>query len=231
MITLHGAPERAGAALLSRFAGIATADAVDALGGRGAVDSGICRLFPSKPFVGSALTVDTLPNDNLAPYAALGLVEPGDAVVIATGDFAGAATIGDTLLSLYHERGVVGVVLDGLARDLDGLESIGLPVHARGLSPNAPQKHGPGSVGFDIVVGGMAVSQGDIVIGDRDGVVIVPRQRAEEALATIETKRCATPAATADHQALPEWLETLLRSDRVRRGRPADNSNPQEENL
>lgn len=217
MITLRRAPERAGSDLLSRFAGIPAADVVDALGGRGAVDSGITRLFPSSPFVGSALTVDTPPNDNLAPYAALDLAQPGDAVMICTRDFIGAATVGDTLLSLYRQRGVVGVVLDGLARDLEKIEAIGLPVYARGLSPNAPQKHGPGSVGLDIAVGGMAVAQGDIVIGDRDGVVIVPRQRAEAVLETIEAKRHASPAGMSGPPVQPKWLETLLASDRVLR--------------
>jgi 4-hydroxy-4-methyl-2-oxoglutarate aldolase len=217
MITLRGAPERAGPNLLDRFAGIATADVVDALGGRGAIDPGIGRLFPSKSFVGSALTVDTLPNDNLAPYAALELARPGDAVMISTGNFTGAATIGDTLLNLYNKRGVVGVVLDGLVRDLDGIEAIGMPTYARGLSPNAPQKHGPGFVGFDVIVGGVAVAQGDIVIGDRDGVVIVPRQRAEDVLVAVESKKHAARADTIEQAVLPEWLETLLQSDRVRR--------------
>jgi 4-hydroxy-4-methyl-2-oxoglutarate aldolase len=217
MITLREAPERARPDLLDRFAGIATADVVDALGGRGAIDPGIGRLFPSKSFVGSALTIDTPPNDNLAPYAALELARPGDVAMISTGDFTGGATIGDTLLNLYNKRGVVGVVLDGLVRDLDGIEAIGMPTYARGLSPNAPQKHGPGFVGFDIIVGGVAVAQGDIVIGDRDGVVIVPRQRAEDVLAAVELKKHAAGADTTEQADLPEWLETFLGSNRVRR--------------
>lgn len=216
MITLCKTPDRSEAALLDRFKGVATADVVDALGGRGAIDFAIGRMFASGSFVGSALTVDTPPNDNLAPYAALDLVRPGDAVVISTRDFTGAATIGDTLLNLFAKRGVVGVVLDGLVRDLDGIEAIGLPVYARGLSPNAPQKHGPGSVGLDIVVGGVAVAQGDIVIGDRDGLVIVPKQRADDVLARIAAKRHAAPVAK-DPSALPDWLETVLKSETVRR--------------
>jgi regulator of RNase E activity RraA len=190
---------------------------IDALGGRGAIDFGIRRLFPSSHFVGSALTVETPPNDNLAPYVALDLARPGDVVVISTGDFTGAASIGDTLLSLYRQRGVVGVVLDGLVRDIDGIEEIGVPVYARGLSPNAPQKHGPGLVGADIVVGGMAVSQGDVVIGDRDGVVIVPADRAEHVLASIEAKKRNVPSAADRQGSLPEWLQSFLKSDAVQR--------------
>jgi len=216
MITLCTSPARVGAQLLKRFAGIPTADVADALGGRGAIDFEIRRLFPSGPFVGSALTVETPPNDNLAPYAALDLVRAGDVVVISTRDFTGGASIGDTLFKLYSERGVVGVVLDGLVRDLDGIEEIGIPVYARGLSPNAPQRHGPGSIGADIVVGGMTVAQGDIVIGDRDGVVIVPAGRAEDILASIDAKKRAAPAA-AQQGSLPGWLEVFLKSDAVRR--------------
>lgn len=217
MITLCKSPARAGEQLLERFAGLPTADVVDALGGRGAIDFEIRRLFPSGTFVGSALTVETPPNDNLAPYAALDLVRPGDVVMIATRDFTGAASIGDTVLKLYSELGVTGVVLDGLVRDLDGIEEIGIPVHARGLSPNAPQKHGPGSVGADIVVGGVAVAQGDIVIGDRDGVVIVPAARAEDVLASIEAKKRASPSAASKPGSLPGWLEAFLKSDAVQR--------------
>jgi 4-hydroxy-4-methyl-2-oxoglutarate aldolase len=217
MITLSKSPKRAEMQLLARFAGIPTADAVDALGGRGAIDFGIRRLFSSGSFVGSALTVETPPNDNLAPYAALELVRPGDVVVISTRDFTGAASIGDTLLKLYSERGVAGVVLDGLVRDLSGIEEIGVPLYARGLSPNAPQKHGPGSVGSDIVVGGVAVAQGDIVIGDRDGVVIVPAKRAEHVLGSIESKKGAAPTGPARQGSPPEWLEAFLKSSAVRR--------------
>lgn len=153
-ITLRKSPARAETRLREAFHGVPTADVVDALGGRGAIDFQIRRLFESQPFVGSALTVETPPNDNLVHYAALEVIGPGDAVVISASDFTGAASIGDTLLKLYSERGVVGVVLDGLVRDLNGIEEIGIPVYPRGLSPNAPQRHGPGRVGTEIVVGG-----------------------------------------------------------------------------
>ena len=96
-------------------------------------------------------------------------------LVVATGGYAGAAVTGDLLIGVARNRGAAGFVTDGLVRDLDDLETVGLPIFAMGVTPNSPQRRGPGSVGLPIVCGGVTVASGDVVVGDRDGVVVVPR--------------------------------------------------------
>lgn len=173
-----------------RFAGVPTSFVADALGGSGALD------WRVKPIVGTtvcgvALTCDCGPNDNLALIAALRESEPGDVIVAATGGFTGAAVTGDVLLGIARNRGVVGFVTDGLVRDLADLAALGLPVFAMGLTPNSPGRRGPGTVGVPVVCGGQTVASGDIVVGDGDGVVVVPKARIAETLDALERVKAA----------------------------------------
>ena len=182
--------ERLADELVAAFRATPTSFAVDALGGAGALD------FRIKPLVGvavlgTALTCDCGPSDNLALIAAVGRSRPGDVIVAATGGYMGAAVTGDLLLGVAKNRGVAGFVTDGLVRDLADLEALGLPVFAAGVTPDSPGRRGPGTVGLPIVCGGRTVATGDLVIGDRDGVVIVPRARIAETAARLAQVRAA----------------------------------------
>src|SRR6516162_5966694 len=163
--------ERPPSEVVERFRGAPTSFIVDAMNGTGALDWRI------KPLVGLALTCDCGPIDNLGFLAALAECRPGDVLVVATGGYVGAAVTGDLLLGVARNRGAAGFVTDGLVRDLDDLETLGLPVFATGVTPNSPQRRGPGSVGLPVVCGGVSIASGDVVVGDRDGVVVVPRAR------------------------------------------------------
>jgi 4-hydroxy-4-methyl-2-oxoglutarate aldolase len=169
---------------------------VDAMNGTGALDWRIKPLV-GRSLVGVALTCDCGPLDNLAFLAALAESRPGDALVVATGGYVGAAVTGDLLLGVARNRGAVGFDTDGLVRDLDDLETIGLPVFAMGVTPNSPQRRGPGSVGLPVVCGGVSIASGDLVVGDRDGVVVVPRARIAETLDSLERVK-AIEAATLE---------------------------------
>jgi len=177
--------ERPPSALVERFRRIPTSFIVDAMNGAGALDWRIKRLVGG-PLVGVALTCDCGPLDNLAFMAALAQCKPGDVLVVATGFYTGAAVTGDLLMYVARNRGAAGYVSDGLVRDLDDLEAVGLPVFALGVTPNSPQRRGPGSVGLPVVCGGVTVASGDVVVGDRDGVVVVPRARIEDTLKNLE---------------------------------------------
>ena len=166
---------------------------VDAMNGTGALDWRIRRLAGGA-FAGVALTCDCGPLDNLAFMAALAQSEPGDVLVVATGGYTGAAVTGDLLIGVARNRGAAGFVTDGVVRDLDDLETVGLPVFALGVTPNSPQRRGPGSVGLPVVCGGVSVSSGDIIVGDRDGVVVVPRARIAETLDNLERVKAAEAA-------------------------------------
>ncbi|HEY4615382.1 MAG TPA: methyltransferase, partial [Citricoccus sp.] len=82
--------------------------------------------------------------------------------------------------------GIVGFALDGAARDQEVLEQIGLPVFARAITPAGPYKHGPSRIAVPVAFGGVPVMPGDIVIGDSDGIVVIPQAQAEEVAVAAE---------------------------------------------
>lgn len=206
-------------ATVDAFRGVPTGFVVDALGRRGALDPAIRPMHAAGPFVGVALTCWTIPRDNLTPYAALSVAEPGDVLVATNGGADDASILGDLLLGMARNRGLVAAVTDGLVRDVAGIEEVGIPVYARGLSPNSPFKNGPGEIGLPVAIGRVAVAPGDIVVGDRDGVVVVPQPRAREVLAALEqvkAKEASMERAVADGLEQPDWLAGILAGDRVR---------------
>ena len=136
--------------LVKQFVGVPTGYVVDVQGRRGALDCGIKPMFDSPAFAGPAVTVKTVPDDNLAPYAALDVLQAGDVLVIATGDWIGSAVVGDLICGMFKNVGVVGVITDGAVRDVTGLSEVGVPIYARGLTANSPQKNGPGAIGFEL---------------------------------------------------------------------------------
>jgi len=160
--------------LLSSFGVFCSSQMSDANAGQGVLGLPIKRLHGKGVVMGSALTVSTMgAADNLAPYAALKLARPGDIVVIASQHCDASALIGDNLVGLMRNAGILGVITDGLVRDAVGLDSMGLPIHARGYSPKAPTKQGPGTVGLPVQIGGVTIEAGDFVIADEDGIVCV----------------------------------------------------------
>jgi 4-hydroxy-4-methyl-2-oxoglutarate aldolase len=173
------------------LSGVPTGYLVDAMGGRGALAWPIgpvdrASSLPTR-FCGPALTVNCGPNDVLALIAALSFIKPGDVIVAAADGFTSTAVTGDLVLGMAKNSGAVGFVTDGFIRDLEGCIAVGLPVHCAGVTPNSPAKVGPGTVGLPISIGGMTVEPGDVVAGDRDGVVVVPRRRIPEVIAALET--------------------------------------------
>ena len=178
---------------VTQFRGAPTSFVVDALGGIGALDWRV-KPVAGGALLGVALTCDCGAADNLALIAACAEARPGDVLVAATGFFAGAAVTGDLLLGVALNRGAAGFVTDGMVRDLSDLEALNLPVYAMGVTPNSPGKRGPGTVGLPIVCGGRAVASGDVVIGDRDGVVVVPRARLSATLARLAEVKAAEAA-------------------------------------
>ena len=211
---------RPAAADIAPFADAPTGWVVDAMGRRGAIAHDIKPVTAKTRFVGTALPVRSRPTDNLAPYAALSVAGPGDILMIATGGDVSAAVLGDALLGMAKNRGVQGVVTDGLVRDIAGLDAVGIPVFARGTTPNSPFKDGPGEVGLPVTIGGAIVEAGDLVVADADGVVVVPHRRWAEvagALAAVAEKEAANDAFVARGGTIPDWLEAVLASDAVTR--------------
>jgi 4-hydroxy-4-methyl-2-oxoglutarate aldolase len=220
LLTISRQYERAHASAYERFAGAQTGQLVDAMEGRGALDCAIKPIDPAQSaFVGTAITCETGASDNLAILAALHLAQPGDVIVAAADGFTGTAVIGDIVAAVGRNRGVRGFVIDGAVRDRPGLIAAGVPVFARAITPNSCAKSGPGRVGFPVSVGGVAVASGDIILGDIDGVVVVPRDRADavfERLGAIVAAEAAVQEKIAKGMQQMDAITALLKSDRVR---------------
>jgi 4-hydroxy-4-methyl-2-oxoglutarate aldolase len=218
-LTIHRGFQRAAGNLVSGFAGTPTGNICDAQNRVGAIDYRIKPVGRSAAFAGVALTVHAGPRDNLAPWAAMEVAGPGDVIVIATGDHTAASVIGDVYVGMAKNAGVTAIVTDGVVRDVPGIEAAGIPVFARGVSPNSPWKNGPGSVGLPVVLGGVIVEAGDIVVGDTDGVVIVSRLRAAvvlEELKAVRKKEEQMEAAVKAGQIVPGWLAETLKTKGVK---------------
>ena len=219
LLTIRRRFDRPDRALIEAFAGIPTGFIVDAMAGRGSLDWRI-KPLPGTParFVGSALPCLNGPADNLALCAAVAVCAPGDVLVAATDGFTGCAVVGDLLLGIAKNRGAAGLVTDGLARDITDIQGLGFPCVAAGVSPNSPARNGPGTVGLPVMCGGLPVAAGDIVIGDPDGVVIVPRAEVAAVLARLETVRASEAKLLKAVQSglrQPSFISALLDSDRV----------------
>jgi 4-hydroxy-4-methyl-2-oxoglutarate aldolase len=220
LLTIKRHFERPAAEIIRAFSGVPVSQVVDAMGGRGALAHAIKPLLPSTAIlVGVAVTCHCGPADNLALFGALDAAVGGDIIVAATDSFAGAAVTGDLVLGMARNKGVAGFITDGLVRDVVGIEALGLPVYCAGVIANSPARNGPGTVGFPVVLGGVTISPGDILVGDRDGVAVVPRLEAKTMLARLAAVRAAEQALDAQVRhglIMPDFAEAILKSDRSR---------------
>ncbi|MGH2355287.1 MAG: RraA family protein [Chloroflexota bacterium] len=210
---MRAAFERPPAALVDGFRGAAAGNVCDALGRSAAMSHRIKPVGPGMTLCGVAFTIKARPVDNLVVWKALELAHPGDVLVIATGDYLGHSTWGDLTSRVAAARGLAGVVTDGAVRDVDGIVEAGVPVFAAAVTPNSPQKDGPGETNVPVSCGGQVVHPGDILVGDGDGVVVVPRVDAETALAElrrIQAYEQERMAAIARGDLIPAWVDTLL---------------------
>lgn len=174
--------ERAAESEIAALAAFPPPTLHEAMGQRGAMPTSIKPIYPGMKLSGSALTVRCKPGDNLAIHVAVAQARPGDVLVVDNDGFMESGPFGDVLATACRARGVVGLVIDGCVRDGPSLKAMGFPVFSRGLNMKGAAKSNPGEVGVPIVCAGVAVSPGDVVIGDDDGVVVVPRAMIAEAL-------------------------------------------------
>ncbi|MBM3478527.1 MAG: RraA family protein [Alphaproteobacteria bacterium] len=207
-------------AQLDAFAGVPTGFVADAMNGRGALDARIKPIGRTPAsFHGVAITCHAGPADNLALFGALAHGEPGDVMVCATDGFAETAVTGDLLLGMARNRGLAGFVTDGMVRDVPGIEAVGLPCFAAGVTPNSPVRNGPGTVGMPVVLGGVAVGSGDIVVGDGDGIVVVPFAAIEAVIARLVAVKAAEAALDAKVRGglqLPNFIRAMMDAGRFR---------------
>ncbi|OZI37840.1 hypothetical protein CAL29_05560 [Bordetella genomosp. 10] len=158
----------------------------------------------AKRVAGPALTVRVRPGDNLFLHKALDIARPGDIVVCDAGGALENAILGEMMGRYAVSRGVAAIVINGAIRDVAGLAELPIPVYARGVTPNGPFKSGPGEIGYPVSVGGVSIASGDLLVGDEDGLIALPRL---DAPAVIERAQAhvAVEARWAEQIAAGTW--------------------------
>jgi 4-hydroxy-4-methyl-2-oxoglutarate aldolase len=193
--------ERPAKELVEAFARHETAKVADAMGGYGVMHHEIKPLESSMRCVGTALTVLTRPGDALFVQKAIDMAQAGDVIVIDASGYKDVAVIGERLAYFFKRRGVVGIVCDGAIRDAQGIVDQGPATFARATCIRIFGSIGPGAVNVPVQAGGVPVMPGDIVIGDRDGVVVVPRLDAQRVLDLADAHLAGELARVAEVEA------------------------------
>jgi regulator of RNase E activity RraA len=163
---------------------------------------------------GQALTVRTQPGDNVTIYKAISIAQPGDVLVVDGGGAMDRALMGEIVYRFAIAKGIIGMVFDGVIRDAAEIAVGPVPVYAKGIAHLGPYKYGPGEIGGTVSVGGLIVRNGDVIVGDADGITAVPVERLER---VIETGRAAMAMELeamrlADEGILDvSWIEDMVK--------------------
>lgn len=208
--------ERVSPEIVAKASEFAASILADVAGRRGTLDGRIAPLSPSMRMAGPAFTVEVRAGDNLMIHTAMAIAKPGDVLVIDGKGDRTCALMGSIMINACRKLGLAGVVIDAAVRDTEELRGLGFPVYAVGANPNGPTKFVPGRINWPISCGGAAVSPGDLIVGDADGVVVVEREKAPTLLDAAAKKVAEERARIADIVAgrnlTPKWLEGSLRA-------------------
>jgi 4-hydroxy-4-methyl-2-oxoglutarate aldolase len=154
-------------------------------------------IYATAKTAGTAITVSSQPGDNLMIHAALDLCQAGDILVVTTTSESTDGMFGELLAVSSRARGVVGLVIDAGVRDVTDITAMDFPVWAKAISAQGTVKATPGSVNIPVVCAGAIVRAGDVIVGDADGVCVVPRETAVE-IARLGTERVAKEEKTRE---------------------------------
>lgn len=187
----------------------------DAMNRFGGMDLNIRPADPSMRMAGPAVTVRVPPGDNLMVYKAFEIARPGDVIVIEARGYTSVAQWGDLTSMIAKRLRLGGMVTDGSLRDLPGIRAEGFPVFAKPvIVPNGSLKDGPGEVNVPVAVAGVPVLPGDIIVGDANGVVVVPWTDAEAVLARarkVAESEVRKIAEFDEGKLIPDWLASTLK--------------------
>ena len=196
-----------------------------ALPGGGCLPHEIRAVNVRHKMAGTALTVCTQPGDNRPIHLAIyGAKQPGYVLVIDGHAHEGCAYMGDLMLGACRALGFSGVAINGYIRDMDGMLALDFPVHARGFLPPAPTKEKDGDINVPVVIGGVTICPGDLVMGDCDGMCVIPRAHVSAVLDAAEKRRayeearqaaidaylCAKAAGEPLPDLTPAWARDVL---------------------
>lgn len=168
--------------IVKEFKKIPTTAISDAMEGLNNLHPAIKPLKEEYKLAGRALTVKIPVGENLAVLRAIREANPGDIIIVDAKGDQYRAIAGDFVVGMAQTLGVGGIVVDGVIRDIGGIKALDLPVFSKGTAVAASGKAGVGEINVPISCGGMAVHPGDIIVGDADGVVVIPQAIEQEVL-------------------------------------------------
>lgn len=198
---IHISIERPPKNVVDIYKDFVAANISDSMGRLHTMDYRIKPVYhPMPKLCGTAFTVQARPGDNLLSLKAIELAQPGDVIVIATQGDTSLSVWGGFMSIMAARKGIAGVVTDGVVRDVEQTRGVSFPVYAVGVTPAAPTKEGTGQINTTISCGGVVVEPGDIVVGDEDGVVVVPRLEAESLIDKIRERI----------KKESDWMKTVL---------------------
>ena len=170
------------------LAQLGTATIHEAAGRAPVVDIPLIQILPGSRAAGPARTVSCGQDDNLMVHAAVAQAEPGEVLVLTMPEPTPVALVGELLATQAKGRGVAAVLVDAAVRDVEELREVGVPIWARYVRVCGAEKSVPGAIGEPVRVGGATIRQGDVVVLDADGAVVVEQARVEEVLAASRAR-------------------------------------------
>ena len=166
----------------TELARLGTATVHEAAGRARVVDVPLLQVVPGSRAAGAARTVRCGQDDNLMVHAAGAEAEPGEVLVLTMPEPRPVALVGELLATQAKVAGVSALLVDAAVRDLEELRAVGLPIWARYIRVTGAEKQAPGVIGEPVEVAGATIRQGDVVVLDADGAVVVGRERVDEIL-------------------------------------------------
>jgi 4-hydroxy-4-methyl-2-oxoglutarate aldolase len=185
---VHRTIQRADASAVEKLSHLSVATIHEAMGRDGLMQPYMRSVWHGAKVCGTAVTVLLQPGDNWMLHVAAEQIQPGDVVVAGCTDESTGGFFGDLLATSYKARGARGLIIDGGVRDVDTLEEMGFPVFSHVVHARGTIKATLGSVNIPVVCGGAIVHPGDVVVGDSDGVVVVPAAVAAEVAAKAQAR-------------------------------------------
>ncbi len=169
-------------ALIRRAASFPSATLHEAMGRKGALPHDIKSIAPKMTLCGPALTVSCPPMDNLGIHRAIYLAQPRDVLVVSVAGGYEGGYWGEIMTFAAQQRGIAGLVIDGCVRDRDLIEEMGFPIFSRGLAIHGTIKKEKGVINSPLKIGQVLINPGDLLVGDSDGVVLVPQSEISRAI-------------------------------------------------
>jgi 4-hydroxy-4-methyl-2-oxoglutarate aldolase len=172
----------------AELAELGSATVHEAAGRSQVVDVPLVQVVHGSRAAGPARTVRCGQGDNLMVHAAIAEAEPGEVLVLTMPEPAPVALVGELLATQARGRGVAALLVDAAVRDLEELRELGLPIWARFVRVRGADKEVPGAIGDPVEVGGATIREGDVVVLDADGAVVVERERVDAVLAAARER-------------------------------------------